>query len=65
MRLLGIALILGGGQFVINAFRRRKITSRDLWGKADDNKPLTVRESIAYSLLGLGLIALGLNYVIR
>ena len=65
MPFVGIVIILAGCQFVLSAVRRRKPASRDLWRKTDLSQPLAVRQCIAYSILGLALIALGLNYVIR
>jgi hypothetical protein len=65
MVLLGIIFVFGGGQLVWHAFRRRKLSGPDVWGKTDHNEPLSIMGCIIYVVFGLTVIALGLNYVIR
>lgn len=62
---LGLIFILGGGQMVWLAFRRRKLPGPDVWGKTDHNEPLSIMRCVIYTVFGLAITALGLNYVIR
>ena len=65
MVLVGIIFIVGGGQMVLHVFRRRKLSGPDVWGKTDHTEPLSIMGCVIYTVFGLVLIALGLNYVIR
>jgi len=65
MVLIGIICIVGGGQLVLHAFRRRKLPGPDVWGKTDHSEPLSIMGCVMYTVFGLVVIALGLSFVIK
>jgi hypothetical protein len=60
-----LLVILGGCQFVLSGLKRRRLVGLGARGKTDSGEPLSTRECAGYIIVGLAMVALGLNYVIR
>ena len=65
MEVLGFLMVVGGCGLINSAFRREKSPSPHLWGKRNEDERLSILGVMIYVVFGLGLAALGLNYIIR